>query len=250
MSALVPSLIDGNGFPSVPGFPELPGFNAQDPPDSPSGDRGGDGHGGKGHGDDGHDGAYGRPWRDRPAEAKPAGHAPVHRKHTRRKALQTGPNGPDVPGKPEEPAAWNGRPACHERGKCGARPSHHHRPDLTDRDRRDLVGRRAVRSDRRTVQIDRSPDRSAHRRRSSVTERPQNTRTIRVHANGSGYHTRRSIPEARSPESRAEDNQNRSYRGNHRAAGQHHLDHQAPAQQRSSRVGRHHADASDDYLNR
>lgn len=83
-----------------------------------------------------------------------------------------------------------------------------------------------------------------------MTERPQNTRTIRVHANGGGYHTRRSIPEARSAESRAEDNQNRSYRGNHRASGQHHLDHQAPAQQRSSRVGRHHADASDDYLNR
>ncbi|HEY0531143.1 MAG TPA: hypothetical protein VGD29_06035 [Actinoplanes sp.] len=81
-----------------------------------------------------------------------------------------------------------------------------------------------------------------------MTERPQNARTTRAYANGGGFNTRRSIPEARSPESRADENQNRSYRGNHRAGGQHHLDHQTPAQQRDSRVGRHHADPHDDYI--
>ena len=80
-----------------------------------------------------------------------------------------------------------------------------------------------------------------------MTERPQNVRTVSSYTNGGGYNTRRSIPEARGPESRADDNQNRSYRGNHRAAGQHHLDHQTPAQQRDSRVGRHHADPHDGY---
>ncbi|MEV6842120.1 hypothetical protein [Actinoplanes sp. NPDC051411] len=83
-----------------------------------------------------------------------------------------------------------------------------------------------------------------------MTERPQNIRTARPYVNGGGQNTRRPIPEARVPESRADDNQNRSYRGNHRAAGLHHLDHQTPAQQRSSRVGRHHADPQDGFINR
>lgn len=88
-----------------------------------------------------------------------------------------------------------------------------------------------------------------------MTERPQNVRPARTLErpgnNGSGHHARRAIPEARNPEAR-EDNQiaNRSYHGSHRAAGQHHADHQTPAQQRSSRVGRHHADPHDDYLSR
>jgi hypothetical protein len=85
-----------------------------------------------------------------------------------------------------------------------------------------------------------------------VTERPPNIRSAHADAyvNGAGYNSRGPIPEARIPESLADDNQNRSYRGNHRAAGQHHLDHQTPAEQRSSRVGRHHADPQDDCVNR
>jgi hypothetical protein len=83
-----------------------------------------------------------------------------------------------------------------------------------------------------------------------VTERPQNVRLTHGYANGSGYNTRRSIPEARG----ADDNQiaNRSYQGSHRATGQHHLDHQTSAQQRDSRVGRHHAEPPphDDYASR
>ena len=88
-----------------------------------------------------------------------------------------------------------------------------------------------------------------------MTERPQNVRPARVlersHTNG-GFNSRRPIPEARNPESRADDNQiaNRSYRGSHRAAGQHYADRPTPAEQRSSRVGRHHADPNDANLNR
>jgi hypothetical protein len=113
----------------------------------------------------------------------------------------------------------------------------------------DSATARAAGSENRTVQIDRSRDRSVHRRRSAVTERPHNARTIGDYTNGAGYNSRRSIPEARHPDSRAEDHQNPSYQGNHRAAGQHHRDHQTSAEQRSSRVGRHHADPQDDYLN-
>lgn len=83
-----------------------------------------------------------------------------------------------------------------------------------------------------------------------MTERPQNVRSARGHGNGGGYNTRRSIPDARNPETRADDNQNRAYRGSHRAGGQHHHDHSTAAEQRDSRVGRHHADPYDDYINR
>jgi hypothetical protein len=92
-----------------------------------------------------------------------------------------------------------------------------------------------------------------------VTERPQNVRPARTVERSSvsgGYNARRPAPEARGSESRADDNQiaGLSYRGSHRAGGQHHLDHQTPAEQRSSRVGRHHvdpwADSHDDHPNR
>jgi hypothetical protein len=82
-----------------------------------------------------------------------------------------------------------------------------------------------------------------------VTERPQNVRPAsiveRSYANGA-YNSRRRIPEART-----QDNQitNHPYRGSHRADGQH-ADDRSPAQQRSSRVGRHHADHQDEQTNR
>jgi hypothetical protein len=81
-----------------------------------------------------------------------------------------------------------------------------------------------------------------------VTERPHNARMVdRGYGNGGGYHARRPLSDLRGDDV---PNLNPSYRGNHRASGQHHLDHQTAAQQRSSRVGRHHADPYDDYLNR
>ena len=81
-----------------------------------------------------------------------------------------------------------------------------------------------------------------------MAERPHNIRPTaileRSYAN-SGNHAHRVIPEARS-----EENQNRSYRGSHRASSMHHADDQTPAQQRSSRVGRHHAEHSEDLSGR
>jgi hypothetical protein len=81
-----------------------------------------------------------------------------------------------------------------------------------------------------------------------VAERPHNIRPTailqRSYANG-GNHAYRVLPEAR-----AEENQNHSYRGSHRASSMHHVDDQTPDQQRSSRVGRHHAEHSEDLSGR
>ena len=82
-----------------------------------------------------------------------------------------------------------------------------------------------------------------------MAERPHNIRSARIlersYAN-SGHHGRRLIPE-----SRGEDNQiaNRSYRGSHRAGSLHHAE-DTQAQLRSSRVGRHHAESTDDLTGR
>jgi hypothetical protein len=162
---------------------------------------------------------------------------------------------PEQPADPDESPAWADRPVCDERGDCGRRPSHHHRSDFGRRRECDPSAPRARWSRHRIIHIDRSSDRSEHRRRSAVTERPQNVRPTRVLDRGNtngGYHGRRPIPEARNPESRVDDNQiaTRSYRGNHRLAGQHHADRPTPAEQRGSRMGRHHADQPDTNFNR
>lgn len=83
-----------------------------------------------------------------------------------------------------------------------------------------------------------------------MSERPHNIRAAsileRSYAAG-GHNSRRSIPEARSDDHRIA---NRGYRGSHRADSLHHADDHAAAQQRHSRVGRHHADHTDDFSNR
>ena len=115
-------------------------------------------------------------------------------------------------------------------------PSHRHRPDWPgDRrcEKQVIVNRR------------RSTDRSEHSRRKAVADRPQNIRPAsileRSYAPG-GQNIRRLIPEART-----DDNQiaTGSYRGSHRAGSMHHAD-DTPAQRRSSRVGRHHAEPTED----
>ena len=81
-----------------------------------------------------------------------------------------------------------------------------------------------------------------------MAERPQNIRAAsileRSYATG-GHTNRRHIPEAR-----GEDNDH-PYRGSHRAGSLHLADDPTPAQQRSSRVGRHHAEPpTEDLSNR
>lgn len=83
-----------------------------------------------------------------------------------------------------------------------------------------------------------------------MAERPHNIRPATIlelsYATG-GHNSRRLIPEARSEENQIA---NRSYRGSHRAGSLHHAEDQTAAQQRSSRVGRHHAEPTDDLSSR
>ena len=80
-----------------------------------------------------------------------------------------------------------------------------------------------------------------------MAERPQNIRAATILALSYGHDNRRLIPSARGEENHSA---SRSYRGSHRAGSLHHADDQSAAQQRSSRVGRHHADPTDDVSNR
>ncbi|MDY7085948.1 MAG: hypothetical protein SYR96_12660 [Actinomycetota bacterium] len=83
-----------------------------------------------------------------------------------------------------------------------------------------------------------------------MAERPNNIRPSsiieRSYANtGGGHHGRIVLQD------RADENQNRSYRGSHRASSQHLADDRTTAEQRrSSRVGRHHAEHSEDLTGR
>jgi hypothetical protein len=86
-----------------------------------------------------------------------------------------------------------------------------------------------------------------------VTERPANVRAASIlqrshtgNVTNGNYNARRTIPQSRSEDNRIT---NRSYVGNHRA-GMHHADDQTPAQRRSSRVGKHHAETTDDMTGR
>ncbi len=130
-------------------------------------------------------------------------------------------NSDNSPNPPKEPPARTGPAPCPDRGK--RHPNRFHaRPD----------------------------DRARHSRRSAVAERPPNIRpdSILERSYGSNSnHGRRLVPD-----SRAEENQiaNRSYQGSHRAGSAHHAEEHTPAQQRSSRVGRHHAEPTEDVSNR
>ncbi|GIM97217.1 hypothetical protein [Paractinoplanes toevensis] len=125
----------------------------------------------------------------------------------------------------------------------GDDPDHHEEPPARPAQPCDEGPRR--RKHERSTDSHRSDDRSEHSRRSTVTERPSNVRPASIleleHSAGAG-HNRRHIPE-----SRGEDNRsiNHPYQGSHRA-GREHRDDETAAQRRSSRVGRHHAEHSED----
>jgi hypothetical protein len=81
-----------------------------------------------------------------------------------------------------------------------------------------------------------------------VPERPHNIRAASIlehsYAQGS-LNSRRLISDSRTDDNRGDG----AYRGSHRAGSPHHID-DAPAQLRSSRVGRHHAEHADDLSGR
>jgi hypothetical protein len=177
---------------------------------------------------------------------------------------------PAVPAEPEEPAIRpirtdedpcrnrrsedRGRDSENRGGHSGERGGHSGEED-SGRRRARGKGRHEAQPHRikqviRSIVSDRSTGRSEQRRRSSVAERPHNARPASILERGyanNGYHGRRLIPGART-----EGNQiaNHSYRGSHRAGSMHHADDHTPAQRRSSRVGRHHAEPTEDLSGR
>jgi hypothetical protein len=80
-----------------------------------------------------------------------------------------------------------------------------------------------------------------------VTERPYNIRPARILEQsypGAGGNVRHSLSQSRPEDFRGS---NRPYRGQHRAEHTNHSGEHAAAWQRSSRVGRHHADPMDEH---
>jgi hypothetical protein len=181
-----------------------------------------------------------------------------------------GDDRPDPPAKPVRP------PWCLDRSDCSSRPAHHQRPHRPrhqdcDDDHEQRSARRG-KHDRKTGvrgnatdqragagrATDRPPAdhdqlvkkisirtakaaRSDSRRRSAVTERPQNVRPARTADRT--HNSNRNQPFVTD---RGEGTQTttatRAYRGSHRAERMHRADDHAGAQHRSSRVGRHHTD--------
>ncbi|MET0426538.1 MAG: hypothetical protein ABW046_21910 [Actinoplanes sp.] len=81
-----------------------------------------------------------------------------------------------------------------------------------------------------------------------MADRPHNARPASSTARDPGARNVR----RRVSEPRTEDNQiaNHAYRGSHRAGSVHHADEQTAAENRSSRVGRHHADQAEEGTRR
>lgn len=86
-----------------------------------------------------------------------------------------------------------------------------------------------------------------------MTDRPYNIRPSHMleqsHTSGNINAVRRLLDDSNSDETRLA---NRPYRGSHRAEHTNHPDERSAARDRSSRVGRHHADhrAEDRHINR
>ena len=142
------------------------------------------------------------------------------------------------------------KPAC-ENAATPAERSSRRDPDRAAT-RPHPAGDTPRREARSPVHDSRSEDRSRSRRRPAVTDRPYNIRPSRIleqsYADGSLNTVRRLLTDANSDEIRLG---NRPYRGAHRAEHTLHPDEEG-ARDRSSRVGRHHADhtADDRYMNR
>ena len=120
------------------------------------------------------------------------------------------------------------------------------RPDRGEADRQGAEPQRVTQMSH-TIVSHRSSDRSEQSRRSPVTERPQNLRPAstgeRTHNSRRHHHAEARRDDAQAP--------TRSYHGSHRAEHLHRADEaHARAYDRSSRVGRHHADDRQDRFNR
>ncbi|MFI7545620.1 hypothetical protein [Actinoplanes sp. NPDC049599] len=159
-----------------------------------------------------------------------------------------------------------------DRSDCSARPSHHHRParprhqDCDDNTshrhrpaRRDsaeretsvhsgTTGRRAKPDQiihKLTIRTAKAA-RSDSRRRSAVTERPQNVRPARTADRTHNSNRHQSLTTDRSDGTQTT-TATRAHRGSHRAERMHRTDDHIGARHRSSRMGRHHLDQRRDH---
>jgi hypothetical protein len=213
-----------------------------------------------------------KPAGPKPAGSKPGGpDSPGEGDAPPEKPVTLPPVKPTEPTDPDDLPPPHERPACHERGECGSRESWHHRPDWSRHRRCEDSTRRAHWSHHResgTDQVVTNASRHVHEddtvesrpsspplmsrtvvspRRSTMIERAPNVRPTRsperTH-NSRRYHA----DNTRWDEIPA---QSRAYRGSHRADHLHRADEDhTGARDRSSRVGRHHADHQQDHTNR
>ncbi|BBH65533.1 hypothetical protein ACTI_22180 [Actinoplanes sp. OR16] len=180
--------------------------------------------------------------------------APVRKKEPRRSELPAVSDFPEIPGLPVVPEE-------NDVTRPESPPDFPEIPDLPDvpdddePDWRDCEPATVRESStrKRTVQPVRSRDRSEPSRRSAVAERPYNIRPARILEQSyaeRGLNVHRLLNQPRSEEERML--VNRPYRGQHRAEQTNHADERATAAwQRSTRVGRHHAEPADEhYSNR
>jgi hypothetical protein len=155
------------------------------------------------------------------------------------------PGNPGEPHKPDHP----GKRHCDERTTMHERFSRRH-PDHAATTQRP-AGDPPRRDDRSTVHDRRSADRPRLSRRSAVAERPYNVRPSRIleqsHSDGNLNVVRRLLADSNSEENRRA---NRPYRGMHRAEHTNYPEERNASYDRSTRVGRHHADPDARYINR
>jgi hypothetical protein len=177
------------------------------------------------------------------------------------------PTVPDLPDIPDEPdrsrdddnddSGNSDQPDKPDKHHCEKATTTHERSSRRHSDRAATTQRPAGdppgRDDRSTVHDRRSTDRPRVSRRSAVAERPHNIRPSRTleqgHYDGNLNVVRRLLTESNSEENRRA---NRPYRGMHRAEHTNYPEERNPSYDRSTRVGRHHADPNPDahYINR
>ncbi|GIE32175.1 hypothetical protein Ait01nite_052200 [Actinoplanes italicus] len=213
----IPEPVLPGDFPTVPGLPEVP--------DEPDSDRRESDPNGSGRPE--------RGTRDRDGRND--------------RAHSNNSDEPPVQPRRRKPACENAT-APHERsGRRHTDPTTSSSRPAGDPPRRDTE------SSRSAVHESRSSDRPRHSRRSAVADRPYNIRSSRIleqnHGGGDLNVVRRLLTDSNSEENRLA---NRPYRGQHRAEHTNYPDERGASYDRSSRVGRHHAEPNPDapYINR
>ncbi|GGN80927.1 hypothetical protein GCM10010112_56900 [Actinoplanes lobatus] len=183
--------------------------------------------------------------------ARPARPKRVQPRRMARSAPGGIPTVPELPAVPaEDEVPKSSRPSLFPFVPGRATPSPRAAPDEPDRGSSDHDEPPCPDHGSFTVHDSRSPDRPRHRRRSAMTDHNHNIRSSRIleqsYSGGNSSAVRRRLNDSNSEENRLA---NRPYRGQHRAEHTNYPEERRS--DRSSRVGRHHAErAPDHYKNR